>query len=69
MTDELGDLVVLFIAHELRSQDFHSGRYVQDLWMYRSGAEDRVNRMTNVELLNAAENALRWRRDGGDIGL
>lgn len=38
-------------------------------WHYRSDAEEKINRMTNVELLSVLENALRWRKDGGDIGL
>ena len=62
-------LVVQFVAHELRAHDFHYSDCVRLDWEYNSAAEDKINRMTNIELLSVLGEALHWYRDGGDIGL
>lgn len=69
MNTTLDILVTEHRAMLLRARDFHNGDTVFDDWYYNSKAEDEVNRMTNVELLSALGEALRWYRDGGDIGL
>lgn len=69
MSIELGRLVVDHVAEELKAADFHNGDTVHLDYHYVSKAEDKINRMTNVELLTQLGEALRWRRDGGDIGL
>jgi hypothetical protein len=66
---ELDELVIQFIAHEIKARDFHSGDLLHLDWHYRSEAEDKINRMKNTELLDTLGRALRWYRDGGDIGL
>lgn len=39
------------VAMEIRANDFHDGRDVEDERHYKSEAEKKINAMTNVELM------------------
>lgn len=42
----------LYLAHNLKQQDFHNGDTPHAEWWYFSEAENKINRMTNMELLD-----------------
>lgn len=71
MTDApcLDQLVTQYLAAQNQLRDFHNAQPMMSDYDYYRIAEEDINRMTNIELLEVLSQTLRWYREGGDIGL